>query len=724
LNEPFRYFAKQPSGGAMVTVWNRLLVVYDAEGADQGVVNLPATARSVSVSPDGTLAIVGHADSVSFIDLDTRQILATYPVDADVGDVLVSDEGYGYIFPASDQWVSILSVDSRTGSVSTMTGGSHRAGTQVKMHPNGRKGYGADNGLSPSDVERYNFGTDGSVAVAYDSPYHGDFSFCGDIWISEDGERALTPCGVMVRTTEDQSTDLTYDMQLTGVNGRIRDASYGAFSGNWFLIESPSNPGETMVRAIDAQSGEEVYRLELPLSKATSGSQLYARYVSASQDEDSVLILAQDHQTNPQNYYIVKYKAPDTSTLDLPPELKVPKYSAGQTNEEVILNASESFDPEGMGLTFDWVVVSQPDLSDIIPVGIDAARLRFTPEVGGLYEFEVTASDGLKTSETQRVTVYVSDQTGLDLYRFEGEVVDAEYSKSLNILAYITEDAAVLHLLHLDDYSETEIVLPRIGYSVGISPDGLYAAVSHAALGSLIDLTEEEVTDTQQYNEDWGDIVLDKNLRAHLVPRRDQWTRFVTLDFGASSFDSSYGARAGTRLRMHPNGVWVYGANVGVSPSDIEKWDVSAATAVPKGDSPYHGDYYMSGNIWISEDGDDLLVAGGNLFNSSDDPAVDMTYLDVLPGTSFVNWADHSAETNKWVAAIRGAGSEEEVAVFADTDFQRLGTVDLEDLPTSSGAYPVSPTRVFLTDNGLQVLLLSSRDAGEDRFVLQVSAMN
>lgn len=721
LSQPFRYMAVQPGGGTMVTAWNATLVTYDANGGELGRVQLPQTARSVSVSPDGTLAIAGHADAVTFIDLDAQEILATYVVNADVGDVLVSDEGYGYVFPASDQWVSIISVDSRTGAVSTSTGGIHRAGTHVKMHPNGRKGYGADNGLSPSDVERYGFSTTGQVVVAYDSPYHGDFSFCGDIWIAETGDQALTPCGVIVRTTESQSTDLTYFMQLTGVNGTIRNASYGAFSGNWFLIESPSNPGEAVVRVVDGQTGEEAYTLDLPLSGVSSGDQLYARYVSASQSEDSVLIFAQDHQTNPQNYYLLKYKAPPAASLDLPPEMRVQKYSAGQTNDQVVIDAGGSFDPEGLNLSFDWTVISQPDLSDIVPVGMQSAVLRFTPELEGLYEFEVTASDGLKDSEPKRVTVFVSARSGVDLYRFEGEVTDAEYSKPLNLLAYISDNQAVLHLLHLDDFSETEIALPRRAYRVGISADGTHAAVSHAALASLVDLTTEEVVDTQEYSEDWGDIVLDANLRAHVVPNRDQWSSLVTLDFSADTFNARYGAYAGTRLRLHPNGVWVYGADVGLSPSEIEKWDVSDAAVVYEGKSGYHGAYAMSGNAWVSEDGDDLLVAGGNLFNASDDPAVDMTYLDTLPGISFVNWADHSTEINKWVAAVPVTASDSEIAIFADTDFHRTGTLAIEGLPTSSGMDPVQPSRVFLSDNGTSVFILSNRTGGEDRYVLQIS---
>lgn len=721
LSQPYRYLAVQPGGGKVVTAWNATLVTYDADGMEQGSVTLPKTSRSVSVSPDGKLAIVGHEEAVSFVDLEAQEVLATYAVAADIGDVLVSNEGYGYVFPATDQWVSIISVDSRTGTINPNSSGLHRAGTQVKMHPNGRKGYGADNGLSPSDVERYDFAATGAVSVVYDSPYHGDFPFCGDLWISESGSHVLTRCGVVVRATDVQSTDMTYAMQIDGINGVIEDASYNAFSNDWFLVESSVDLPEAEVRVVNALSGAESYTLDLPLSQATSGKQLYARYVAASQDEESVLIFAQDHQTNPQEYYVLKYKAPAASTLDLPPEVRLQKYSAGQTGEQVVVDAGGSFDPEGMSLSFDWTLVSKPDLSDIVPSGLQQAAIQFTPLVEGFYVFDVTVSDGGKTSGPERVTVYASAQPGLDFYRLEGEITDAEYSKSLNVLAYIADNAPVLHLLHLDDLSETQIDLPRRAYSVGISPDGTHAAVSHAALASLVDLAAETVLDTQEYSQDWGDIVLDSNLRAHVIPNRDQHSYFVTLDFAADSYASLYGPYAGTRLRMHPNGVWVYGADVGISPSDFEKWDVSGATAVYKGDSPYHGDYQIQWNLWVSEDGDDILVAGGHLFNASDDPAVDMRYLDTLPGVAYIDWADHSAEKNEWFAAVPVSGDGYEVAIFADTDFQRTGTLDLEIMPPGAVTNPVTPIRLFLTDNGGEALILSRRNTGEDRYFLQIS---
>jgi hypothetical protein len=62
--------------------------------------------------------------------------------------------------------------------------------TRARLHPAGDRMYGAHQGISPSDVERYDFANQ-PVRVAYDSPYHGECPMCGDLWFTEDGSRIV-----------------------------------------------------------------------------------------------------------------------------------------------------------------------------------------------------------------------------------------------------------------------------------------------------------------------------------------------------------------------------------------------------------------------------------------------------------------------------------------------------------------------------------------------------
>ena len=77
-------------------------------------------------------------------------------------------------------------------------------------------------------------------------------------------------------------------------------------------------------------------------------------------------------------------------------------------------------------------------------------------------------------------------------------------------------------------------------------------------------------------------------------------------------------------MDLHPSGDYIYGADQGIFPSDIEKYDIRSGNLIYLYDSPYHGDYAMGGNLWISEDGLRIFTALGNVFRSSVNQDTDM----------------------------------------------------------------------------------------------------
>lgn len=705
MNTPFRYASTQPGGGLTVTVREKDLAILDENGVEAARLELPEIGTSVSVSASGLWAAVGHINMVTFIDLEARSIIGTWRSTADASDVVMFDDGHAAVFSNTYGIHAIETINAIHGGA-VSRGWYTYYGARAKMHPSGTKAYAANNGLSPSDIFRVDI-SDEVASQSYDSPYHGDFPFCGNLWMSGDGATLLTKCGVVVYATEDPSTDMTYVMQLQGINGTIREASHSAYANVWYVLDYGAG-----AKVYDGQTGELIRVIELPRSEGETGSELYAKLLVASQSANSVAILSQDHETNPQRYYLVKSTVPESDVFDHPPELVVQDYSAGHANREVLIDASDSYDPEGMPLTFEWSLVSEPEISSVTPTGLTDSVLRFLPVVNGQYVFEVTASDGLRVSGPQRVTVLVSEDADPVVYRAKGVVTDAEYSKSLNLIAYVSDEAPVLHLLDLGDFSEKLVPLSRRAHRVGISFDEKFAAVSHPGMVSLVDLTSGTVIDTQHYSADWGDIVLDRNRRAHVVPYRNQWVNFISLDFTADEVSKAGGARARTQVRLHPNGEWVYGADQAFSPNDIEKWDVSTWPITRKGSSPYHGDYQFAGNIWISEDGDDLLATSGNLFNSTSDPAVDMTYLDRLPEGVYLEWADHSSETGIWAALVRTSTDTPsligKLAYYKDTTFERVGAQDILDVPLASGPVALTGERVFQSDSGEQMIVLGT----------------
>jgi chitinase len=207
--------------GKIVTVSanpSRLNVIDPETGAVQSIA-LTYAPLSVSVAPDGSRAAVGHDGYLSNVNLTTRAVDGTYLVSVVAGDVVLGGNGYAYVFPGSGaQWTNIRSVNMTTGAVAIQTGNSIYGGTVAKLHPSGSYVYGANRNLSPSDFEKYDIRS-GPAAYLYDSPYHGDYSFGGNVWAFEDGSRLIARSGNLFRASAVQAEDMTYAGSLSGASG-------------------------------------------------------------------------------------------------------------------------------------------------------------------------------------------------------------------------------------------------------------------------------------------------------------------------------------------------------------------------------------------------------------------------------------------------------------------------------------------------------------------------
>ena len=150
------------------------------------------------------------------MNLATLAVTRVYAVSADVIDVILPGNGYVYAFPRVDQWESIRTIALATGAETNSGSSSIYAGTRARLHPSGKYIYGADNGISPSDFEKYDIRS-GTATVMYDSPYHGDYAFGGDVWASEDGLRLFARSGNVFRSSEVKAEDMLYAGKLSGM---------------------------------------------------------------------------------------------------------------------------------------------------------------------------------------------------------------------------------------------------------------------------------------------------------------------------------------------------------------------------------------------------------------------------------------------------------------------------------------------------------------------------
>lgn len=340
---------------------------------------------------------------------------------------------------------------------------------------------------------------------------------------------------------------------------------------------------------------------------------------------------------------------------------------AAYVGDLVALDARAA-DPDGEPITYAWTLPTRPAGSAAALVGADTATPSLHLDVAGTYLVALAVSDPSATADTITFTITAYPPLAPLTHR----VLDAEYSKALDAIVMIDEAPSALYVYDPVAKTESRVLLPLTPTSVSVGPDGLFAVVGHNANVSYVDLAAARLVKTYPVSAVLGDVVLAGNGFAYLFPTTPSFDTIHSLNLstGAETSGGGFLGFEGTRAKLHPGGAWVYGADNGVSPADIRKFDVSAGASVTGYDSPYHGDYSMCGNLWLSEDGARIFTACGNVFRATSTRTTDMTYAGALEATGVVrDLAD--SQTAAEILAIpgtswwSGTGHEDEsVRVF------------------------------------------------------------
>mmetsp|Transcript_24781 Transcript_24781/g.37768 ORF Transcript_24781/g.37768 Transcript_24781/m.37768 type:complete len:867 (-) Transcript_24781:60-2660(-) len=326
-----------------------------------------------------------------------------------------------------------------------------------------------------------------------------------------------------------------------------------------------------------------------------------------------------------------------------------------------------------------------------------------------------------------------------DYRSLQYRVADAEYSKSLDRIIMISSEPNEIHVYNpLTGMDDVVHSLPLSPSCVSVSPDGKYAAVGYNGWVSYVDLTaattgNEDPVQTFAVSADVSDVVLAGNGYIYAFPRVDQWVSLHSIEIatGIETTHTGYPIREGTRAKLHPSGTKIYGANNGLSPSDFERYDISGGPAEYEYDSPYHGDYDISGDLWMSEDGGRIFVKGRNVFRSSDNRDMDMIYagsINLRDVRSSIESLDHSSQQGMIVAvpafidpiwyddeASSSLGSDDQIEMYEESFLGHVGTLTLPKFLINNGElllpYVVHGKFVFFDSTGQQFHVVVQVDA-------------
>lgn len=404
--------------------------------------------------------------------------------------------------------------------------------------------------------------------------------------------------------------------------------------------------------------------------------------------------------------------AVDAAIPNRPPAVTVGQAIDTYTGQATAMAATVS-DVDGDPLTVMWTVLTRPAGSQVAIAAPTASQTTFTPDVDGIYELEVAVSDGQATTRAR-----LDMRAHHPIRALASHVLDAEYSRALDAVVYVSEQPNRLHVVSTRDAGDLAVTLPLVPTSVSVAPDGLTAAVGHDGWITHVRLTDGTILESYPITIQVLDVVLAANGYVYGFPLRDQWSAIHTINLatGAETTSSTASIYAGTVAKLHPAGKAMYGANNGLSPSDIERYDIRNGTALVERDSPYHGDYAMCGDLWISDDGLRIFTACGNAFRATDTPATDMTYNGSLEGLDFVQFVDHASITGKIVAvpAVGFFDPEDDLSfeVYDDAFLAHERTVHETRFHVGPAWLPATSRFGFISSDGMEVHIITQAAAG------------
>jgi hypothetical protein len=720
--------------GATALLFDNEVVIVDNAGR-LFMVDLPRSGAAIAAAADGGKVAVSHDGFVSVIDLEEAELLDTFSMRSELGDLLFLADGLVVASGGSSWNSSLLTLDIAAEEIATSS--YFYSGTRFASHPNGDRFYGVEVAVSPRDISR--FQVDNRIAqYKWDIQYHGDHEMGDDLWVAADGRSILTSAGTLFRTGETRQSDIEY-MTTLDRSQWIVDAASTLSGNHWLTFEREAwgrtgiLPEPTRLYRYDLENGGRDGFIDLPYMSDAQAQRFHGVRVFAGRETKSVTILGTGPSDQASDYTLLRKGRPYREFIARRPAVSLDRYASLRLGSAVTLSPEVTTGQDGGVLTYAWALITAPDGSSVLETSA-AQALELRPDIGGLYVYELVVSNAFGSSRALRTSINAISGD-VAVHRLSEEVVDAEYSKGLDATVILAGQNVVL--VDTDTFTERTISLSKPAFSIGLAADGRTAVVSQEEQVEFLDLVLGEVTQTvdvpvkDDYYPDgtYGDIVLAHDGSAHMIPFEDQWVEIVSINPQTSELSYTYGPDDSSVMRMHPTENWVYVANRGLSPSDFEKYTVSVSGAVSLGDSPYHGDYEIGGNIWLSEDGATALVRGGGVFNTTSVAGTDMTYRSSLDGTAKPAYASHASETGEWVMLSAGSSPSyygsggalgTELRFYDDQNYAYRRSAPLEPISTPTGDLETEGAYVFHSDDGSKIITVLKVAASVDAYAIQV----
>ncbi|MBN9656603.1 MAG: hypothetical protein J0H49_00410, partial [Acidobacteria bacterium] len=663
---------------------NKVHIVNPLNGAET-TINLNLAALSLSVSPDGTHAAVGHDGWISYVNLQAGYVEKNLAVSTTVNVLLLAGNGSIWVPPTSN-------IDVATG-LQTTSGYSPWSVIKPALHPGGSWIYYTRGG-SPDDVIKGDIST-GTFQYLYDSRYHGDFPICGGIFYSADGNRLLTGCGTLFRTSASVNDDLSYNGSLAAAPNVVA-AVDSSLTHKLVVI-----PGNTYNGPTTADNEIQFYDDELlnllgrvALPRYISGSinaPWHGRSVFYSPDASKLYVVLQaDATANLTNDYAIYTLTLSTGTGC------GPSLGTTSTNLPVSGGAVDVTVTATSGCL--WQASSNATWLNVGVGGVTSGSGTVTIQAAPNLQTAIRTGTVTIAGLTYTVTQSAASAPGVDPVSVSPvRPIAADYSSALDQVVLVSSNPNLLTILDPITGNGQTVSLAMPPTSVSVSTDGSHAAVGHDGLVSYVNLTTASVEKTLPVTTTVFDLALGAS-DIYAFPVRDQWesVRVLNIATGAETL-WNWVIAGSTAGKISPNGKYLY-INA-TKRYDISKPLTSAFDAI-SGFNPRQ---------WFSQDGTRLFSGNGKAYRLSDIESQDLQYNGTLESGGISAAADSSAQQVTATVAT-GSTTDTTIKFYGRQYLANIGSISIPKITSGSNSFVAHGRYLFWNAAGNRLFAITQAD--------------
>lgn len=634
-------YSKQLDRIIAVSTSPHALHIYDAATSQDTIVALPLAPKSVSVGPSGLYAAVAHTGKISYVNLVLGRIERELNVNGEIYSIVLASQ-FVHVLPS-------VSINLTTGAQSG-TNHSYYPASGGALHPSGSRLYSTRDGITPNDIHRFDVST-GPITGETDSRYHGDYSVCGEVWISDDGQRIFNSCGTFFRYDSVTENDLRYGGTLEGTTN-VTWLGLSPAAGRVAAIprepyytppgEEPATDSE--VRFFDPDYLRHLGTAALPdFETAGKKYKAHGKWLFYNGAGTALYVLMQADSTsgliNDFAIHKIASAAPAGCTFQF----------------ETASTAAPSFGgPASINLTAPSHCVYQATTQQ--------SWIRLS--VGGYSagSGRVSYSLSANTSGAAREgAIKIGDQTftisqptsavgsANPMYRVGFRPVDSRYSKAVQKLVFASAYPHELHIFDPATRTDRIVSLDLLPTSVSVAPSAPYAAVGHYGWVSYVNLNTGAIEKRFPLALNVNDLVLAGNGYIYVFDKND-WGELFSVHVATGAQTSSMWIYNGMTGLLHPSGKYIYTESGSV---------IDITEGAPKqAQTGYSSDFCRQ--VWLTEGGDGLISRCGIVYRVA---------------SSLTEWEYQGKFTpESIVAATAHSSTQGLIAVVPADDYPYTGT--------------------------------------------------